>query len=74
MRRIIVFVLLFTAFPAYAGEFGIAENSLNDYRSVRYESVYTKVPTTGKARFHQDRQRQNILYLSREERLRHLPS
>jgi hypothetical protein len=48
MRRILALVLLFTAVPAYAGEFGIAENSLNDYRSVRYENVYTKVPTTGK--------------------------
>jgi hypothetical protein len=41
-------MLMFSAVPADAEEFGIAENSLNDYRAVRYESIYTKVPTSGK--------------------------
>jgi hypothetical protein len=48
MRRAFVLLILIAAFPAYAGEFGIPENILNDYRAVRHESVYTKVPTTGK--------------------------
>ncbi len=48
MRRIFALILLCTAVPAFAEEFGIAENSLNDYRAIRYENLYTKVPTTGK--------------------------
>ncbi len=31
-----------------ATDFGPAENALGACRSIRYESVYTKVPTTGK--------------------------
>jgi hypothetical protein len=31
-----------------AGPFGLAENSLRDVRSVRFENVYTQVPTSGK--------------------------
>ncbi|GEM_PF-522359 len=30
------------------GAFGLAENSLRDVRSVRFENVYTQVPTSGK--------------------------
>jgi hypothetical protein len=48
MQRILTIILLLVAIPAHAEEFGIAENTLNDYRSVRYENIYTKVPTTGK--------------------------
>jgi len=29
-------------------DFGIAENSLGDFRAIKYENRYTKVPTTGK--------------------------
>lgn len=32
----------------HAADFGPAENALSACRSIRYESVYTKVPTTGK--------------------------
>lgn len=31
-----------------ASDFGLAENALGEYRAVRYENIYTKVPTTGK--------------------------
>jgi hypothetical protein len=34
---------------AYAApDFGLAENSLGGFRAIRYENVYTKVPTSGK--------------------------
>jgi hypothetical protein len=33
---------------ATATDFRPAENALGEFRSVRYENVYTKVPTTGK--------------------------
>jgi len=32
----------------HASDFGLAENALGEYRAVRYENIYTKVPTTGK--------------------------
>lgn len=31
-----------------ATDFGLAENALGEFRSTRFENVYTKVPTTGK--------------------------
>ncbi len=31
-----------------AADFGLAENSLGGFRAIRYENVYTKVPTSGK--------------------------
>lgn len=34
--------------PASSPDFGLAENALDQFRAVRYENVYTKVPTTGK--------------------------
>ena len=33
---------------APATDFGPAENSLGSLRTIRYENIYTKVPTTGK--------------------------
>jgi len=30
------------------GDFGLAENALSEYGAVRFENIYTKVPTTGK--------------------------
>jgi hypothetical protein len=32
----------------HATDFGLAENALGEFRSTRFENVYTKVPTTGK--------------------------
>ncbi len=34
--------------PPVFAEFGLAENSLSEFGAVRYENVYTKVPTSGK--------------------------
>jgi len=34
--------------PAQAADFGPAESILGDVRAVRYENVYTKVPSSGK--------------------------
>lgn len=33
---------------AQATDFGLAENSLSEFRAIKYENTYTKVPTTGK--------------------------
>jgi hypothetical protein len=33
---------------SHAGDFGLAENALGEYGAVRYENIYTKVPTSGK--------------------------
>jgi hypothetical protein len=33
---------------AQGNPFGLAENSLRDVRSIRFENVYTQVPTSGK--------------------------
>lgn len=47
----LVFVILcglVASVPAHSPDFGLAENVLEQYRAVRYENTYTKVPTTGK--------------------------
>jgi hypothetical protein len=31
-----------------AADFGLAENSLSEFRAIKYENMYTKIPTTGK--------------------------
>jgi hypothetical protein len=31
-----------------AGDFGLAQNALSEFGAVRFENIYTKVPTTGK--------------------------
>lgn len=53
MRAILLAVLCLVAtiawaMPCQAGDFGLAENALGEYRAVRYENIYTRVPTTGK--------------------------
>jgi hypothetical protein len=53
MRAIILAVLCLIATnlwvtPSSAGDFGLAENALGEYKAVRYENIYTRVPTTGK--------------------------
>ncbi len=40
--------LMFGADTLFATDFGPAENALGSFRTLRYENVYTKVPTTGK--------------------------
>lgn len=46
---LLVFVILsLRAGQTYATDFPVAENILGDFRSIRYENVYTKVPTSGK--------------------------
>ena len=32
----------------WAMDFGLAENSLSEFRAIKYENTYTKIPTTGK--------------------------
>jgi hypothetical protein len=34
--------------PASSPDFGLAENALDQFRTVRHENVYTQIPTTGK--------------------------
>jgi len=41
-------VLLHTNHIQAASDFGLAENALSEYGAVRFENLYTKVPTTGK--------------------------
>ncbi len=40
--------ILAQALPVFSMNFGLAENALGEFRAIRYENVYTKVPTTGK--------------------------
>lgn len=47
----IIFLLsisVMSANPVKAGEFGLAENVLSEFRAVKFENRYTRVPTTGK--------------------------
>jgi hypothetical protein len=47
----IAFSFLFLSLAAslvQATDFGLAENSLSEFRAIKYENMYTKVPTTGK--------------------------
>ena len=50
--RIIVAVFVLTmglqAGSANSTDFPVAENALGEFNSVRYESIYTTIPTTGK--------------------------
>lgn len=50
MKSIVVsfLVLGLSAALAQAMDFGLAENSLSVFRAIKYENMYTKVPTTGK--------------------------
>ncbi len=41
-------ILLHDTFGYAGSDFGLAENALSEYGAVRFENVYTKVPTTGK--------------------------
>jgi hypothetical protein len=53
MRAICLTVLCLVAAslwvaPLQASDFGLAGNALEEFKAIRYENVYTKVPTTGK--------------------------
>jgi hypothetical protein len=48
MVALTIFSLLLVAQSVGSSDFRPAENPLSQYRSVRYENVYTKVPTSGK--------------------------
>ncbi len=46
---LVLALTLFSPIPARsAADFGLAENSLSEYGAIRFENVYTRVPTTGK--------------------------
>ncbi len=50
MKSIVVtfLILALAASLAQGTDFGLAENSLSEFRAIKYENTYTKVPTTGK--------------------------
>jgi len=50
-----------------ATDFGLAENSLGGFRAIRYENVYTKVPTSGKLVSIKITDRGRIFYICREK-------
>lgn len=60
-------VLSLLAVQIEAAEFGLAENALGEFRAVRYENVYTKVPTSGKLVSLKIADNGRIYYICREE-------
>lgn len=65
-----VFLILAMAFSicaTAATDFGPAENSLGEYRAIRYENVYTKVPTSGKLVSIKITDNGRIYYICREK-------
>lgn len=52
---------------ARAGDFGLAENSLSEYRAIRFENVYTKVPTSGKLAAIKVADNGRVFYICREK-------
>jgi len=53
--------------PGLAGDFGLAENSLGEFRAIRYENVYTKVPTSGKLAVIKIADNGKVFYVCREK-------
>ncbi|MCX5862979.1 MAG: hypothetical protein WCG29_07765 [Desulfomonile sp.] len=53
--------------PAPAGDFGLAENSIGEFRAIRYENVYTKVPTSGKLAAIRITDSGKVFYICREK-------
>ncbi len=48
MRSLMV-ACMFFLFPAVSfSQFGLAENALSEFKSIKFENIYTKVPTSGK--------------------------
>lgn len=50
-----------------ADEFGLAENVLSEFGAIRYENIYTKVPTSGKLVSLKITDGGRIYYICREE-------
>lgn len=64
----VIFGLLAIASTSgFAGEFGIAGNPLSEYAAVKYESIYTRVPTTGKLVSVKMTDSGKIFYICREK-------
>jgi len=59
--------LAFHLHLACATDFRPAENALGEFRSVRYENIYTKVPTTGKLISIKITDEGTIYYICREK-------
>lgn len=71
MGTIGMLVLLLTGFFAMpspsVADFGLAENSLSEYGAIRFENVYTRVPTTGKLVSLRITDKGTIYYICREK-------
>lgn len=50
-----------------SAEFGLAENALSEFGAVRFENIYTKVPTTGKVVSIKITDNGTIYYICREK-------
>lgn len=48
MHLLFLVIICFLAADCSAADFGVPENALNEFRSIKYENIYTKVPTSGK--------------------------
>lgn len=59
--------LLLIAAQLTAEEFGLAENALSEFGAIRYENIYTKVPTSGKLVSLRITDNGRIYYICREE-------
>jgi len=62
-----VVLMAVSSTASLAGEFGMVENPLSEYRAVKYESMYTKVPTTGKLVSVKITDTGKIFYICREK-------
>ena len=61
-------LILMTVFNSPgSAEFGLAENALSEFGAVRFENVYTKVPTTGKIVSIKITDNGTIYYICREK-------
>ncbi len=61
-------LILMTVFNSPgSAEFGLAENALSEFGAVRFENVYTKVPTTGKVVSIKITDNGTIYYICREK-------
>jgi hypothetical protein len=61
-----IVVLIKGPLHGFTLEFGPAENALQEYRGVRYENVYTRVPTKGKLANIRIADNGRIFYICRE--------
>ncbi len=61
------FVSIFVFSSAGWAQFGLAENALSEFGAVRFENIYTKVPTTGKVVSIKITDNGTIYYICREK-------